>query len=370
LELAADLAGAGSIDSIELDDADEMAKLPSSGSLRIGSEVFNYSTRDLANKRLTGITRAAWGTSAGAHTAGDDVFWMQREIVLTYGSATASDPPDSTGDQPQFVLASSDNTEWLYQDFGQTGGTRPGCWSRWGNITLNGKGGVYTATERAQGTPYAVIGAWLSEFHGNAYGWSLYNACGIVNAAWADGKKRAQVVTDFIVHLMYWIRGESWWDWQATLADPALANTWEAWSEAAAVADWDPADYLALAAYFHPQDVEAGTVTVYLNSDETPATSIGSEEGNYTLAATITNETTEDAITVLFEMLVNETLEIDTEQRLVTYERDESNQFQAVSLSSGRRHWLRLLPGNNTLRFDDTGTAAVTLITTFPRRFY
>jgi hypothetical protein len=347
-----------------------MALLPSSGFVRINNEMFNYSARDLINRRLTGITREVWATTAGAHTAGDDVFWMQHEIVLTYGSATASDPPDGSGDQPQFVLASSDNTEWLYQDFGQAGSERPACWRRSGNITLNGKGGLYTATERALADTYSVIGAWISTFHGSAYGWSLYNPCGIVNAAWADGKKRAEVVTDFLVHLMYWVRGAAWWSWQVTLADPALADTWEAWSEAAAVADWDPADQLAMAAYFYPQDVEAGTITVSLNSDETPVTSIGSEEGNYTLAATITNETTGEALTALFEMLLDETLEIDTDQRQVTYERDESNQFQAVTLSSARRAWLRLLPGNNTLRFDDTGTAAVTVTTVFLRRYY
>ena len=97
---------------------------------------------------------------------------------------------------------------------------------------------------------------------------------------------------------------------------------------------------------------------------------IGSEIGNYTLAATITNQATDEAIEVVFETALNDTLEIDTDERTVTYLADESSQFQAVSMDSVRRHWLRLLPGYNTLRFDDAGLAAVTVFITFQRRYY
>lgn len=370
LELAASIAGAGSVDTIQLDDADEMALLPSQGFVRVGSEVFSYTARDLVGLRLTGVTRAAWGTSAGAHSAADDVFWMQHEVIVAYGNATAAAPAASTASTPVFTLASSSNTSWYFENFGQKAISRPAAWAAWGNVTTSGGGGVYTGTQRTLSTLYSVIGAWLSSLSGNAYGWNLYNPCGIVNAAWAGGKKRAPVVTDFLVHLMYWVRGDPWWTWQATLADPLLANTWENWSEAAAVSDWEPADTLAIAAYFLAQDVEVGTVTVSLNSDETPVVSIGSEIGNYTVAATITNQTTGDAITVAFDMPLNQTLEINTDEKTVTNEADGSNQFQAVGRNTARSAWLPLLPGNNVLRFDDTGTAAVTVTITYQRRYY
>lgn len=370
LELTASIAGAGSVDSIELDDADEMDKLPSAGFVRVGSEVFSYSGKDRSNARLTGIERAVWGTSAGAHSAGDDVYWMQHEVTIVYGDATAT-APDTTGTEPVFELDQSDNGEWRFEEFGESAYlNRPASWGRWGALTIGGTGGVYSGTERTVLSAYTVIGAWVEEKHGGSYGWCLRNPCGIVNAAWADGKKRAVVVTDFLVHLAYWVREASWWTWQATLADPASADTWEAWSEAAAGSDWDPAEMLAIALYWYPSDVEAGTVTVYLNASETPVTSIGSELGNYTLACTITNETTDEAVTVAFEMALNEMLKVDTDERTVVYGLDGSNQFQAVGLDSARRHWLRLVPGNNTLRFDDTGTAAVTVVTTLRRRYY
>lgn len=376
LELTVSIAGAGSVDSIAVDDETEFNKLPTRGFVRVNNEVFSYSAKDTANLRLTGVEREVWNTAAGAHSAGDDVFWMQHEIVMVYGKATATAPPSGLLNyyEPMFEMDLSDNDTWVYKVFGQTGYARGGAWSRWGNLTVVGEGGVYPQTHRAMGvfsySEYTVLGAWLESNSSNAYGWYLTNPCGIVNAAWADGKKRAVIVTDFLVHLMYWVRGDSWWTWQATLADPALANTWEAWSEAAAVADWDPADTLALANYFFASDVEVGTVTVSLNTDETPLTAIGGELGNYSLALTLDNETTGEGIVVTMAMAVNETLEIDTDARLVTYLLDNSNQFQAVALDSARLQWLRLAPGNNTLRFTDTGTTAVTLVTTFPARYY
>lgn len=376
LELTVSIAGAGTVDSIAVDDADEMAKLPSRGFVRVGSEVFAYSAKDTLNSRLTGIERAVWGTSMGAHSAGDDVYWMQHEVMLVYGRATAPTPwsPWLAKTEPIFTLASSSNTSWVYAYFGQTGYFRGGAWGYWGNLTITGLGGVYPQTQRTLGafsyTEYAVAGAWIEDPGSNAFGWYLSSPCGIVNAAWASGQKRADIVTDFLVHLMYWIRGEDWWSWQATLADPANPDTWEAWSEGAAGSDWEPAETLAIAAYFFGQDVEVGTVTVSLNSDETPVVSIGSESGNYSLTATLTNETTDEALTVALAIALNEAVEIDTDLRTVTYLLDGSNQFQAVSLDSARRHWLRLLPGNNTLRFDDTGTVAVTVDTGFARRYY
>lgn len=375
LELTASIAGSGTVDSIEVDDADEMDQLPASGIVRIGSEVFSYSAKDRINNRLTGIEREIWGTSAAAHTAGDDVHWMQHEVVLVYGNGSVT-APDTTGTEPIFELDESTNTSWRFEKFGQVGyPDRPASWRRWGSITEFGNGGVYTATQRTFSADlYTVAGAWLDELHGSVYGWSLNNPCGIVNAAWSDGYKRAETEDDFhfLVHLMYWIRDASGWTWQATLAAPSTLDTWEAWSESAAGSDWDKADTLAIAAYFQPQDVEVGTVVVSLSSDETPEVSIGSESGNYTLAATITNEDTGQSITIAFEMALNETLEINTDidEHTVTYLADESNQFQAIDWSSARLHWLPLQPGDNTLRFDDTGTAGVTLTTTFKRRHY
>jgi len=370
--LAADIAGAGMVTSITVS---SVSGWPSAGAIRIDNEVFTYTGVDRANNIFTGCTRSAWGTSAGAHTAGATVYWMQHEVVLVYGNTGAGVPTIPTGDVPVITLASSSNTSWVFEIFGQKGyPNRPASWSQWGTLGVETwrAGGAYTATQRAlSATTYTVAGAWIGQAQSAGTGWYLYNPCGIVNADWADGKKRAVSIANFQARVMYWVRDALCWTTQAAIAAPAAPNNWEAWTQAAGAA-WAAAFTVAMGLTVYPSDLEAGTVTLTLNSAETPVTIIGSELGNHTLAATITNTsvTPNEAITVALEMALNQALEVDTAERTVTYLLDTSNQFQAVTLDSTRRAWLRLVRGNNVLRFDDTGTGAVTFVTSFHRRYY
>jgi len=369
LTLKTAIPGSGDIASIEFNESDELDKLPESGILLIGNEAFVYTAKDTTSVAVTGITRAAKGTSAAAHNAGDAVYWIQHDVWILYGNAGASAPTVDDDYKPAFELDQSTNTLWHYEIFGDSSNKRAARWQGWGSITTTGAGGRYTGTQLTLDDPYSVAGAWLSSSQPNAFGWYLENPCGIVNAAWSNGQKYAISETSNLACLLrYWVRGASWWSSQATLSAPSAADTWEAWSESAAASDWDAADTLAIVLYFKPSRVEVGTVEVHLNASEVPTVSVGGEQGNYSLGCTITNETTGDAITLDFVIDLDSELEIDTDQRTVTWLADDSGQFQALSLSSARRHWLRLLPGSNTLRFDDTGTVTVTL--SWEERYY
>jgi len=57
----------------------------------------------------------------------------------------------------------------------------------------------------------------------------------------------------------------------------------------------------------------------------------------------------------------NESIEIDTDAKTVTNSQDGTSQFQALGGIVGRKDWLKLEPGNNTLQFDDTNTQGVTI---------
>jgi len=375
--LKTNLAGAGSIDSIELEFDDgfpTVSAFPETGALRIQGEVFLYTGLDLYNNAFTGITRGVWGTAAAAHAAAQGVYWMQHEVVIVYGNAAATAPTSQPATVPIITLASSTNGSWLFDIFGaDTSPSRPASWLPYGDIKLSGEGGTYSATERTLASPYTVAGMWSAVAHSGAdYDWKFYNPCGITNADWANGKMRAVDITQFSSSLYRWIRGRSFWTTLAAIPAPGVNNVWDAWTEAAGAA-WDPAcDQIAISIFGYNffQDSEVGTVIVTLFADEIPLTSMGAEEGNYSLSAMITNETTGEAITITFEMAEDEDLEIDTYQHTVTYLLDNSNQFQAIALSSARRAWLRLLPGNNTLRFDDVGTDTVTVSLSLERRYY
>jgi len=379
------IAGAGDIDVIELAYAADGMQVVSGwdevGFVRIDNEVLSYTGRDFWNNYLTGVTRAVWGTAAGAHssTPADTVYWMQHEIIIVYGDPAAVDPPDSLTDKPMFSLAvaDSDNEEWKFEEFGQTiYPLRPATWTPNATISTRPPGGAYSKTEWTLGSPFTVMGLYRVAKSGPTfYNWPFYNACGIVNATWADGKKRVVDMTEWSAHISVLPRGSYGWTGLYDIPAPNANDVYQNWSHGPEGADFDPVDqidmYLFVSTYL--QVVEVGTVTLSLNTDETPVVpAMGAELGNYTLAATITNETTGESITLNLEMAEDEELEIDTPQFLVTYLLDNSNQFQAIALSSARRAWLRLLPGNNTLRFDDVGMAVngVQVTITFERRYY
>jgi hypothetical protein len=108
-----------------------------------------------------------------------------------------------------------------------------------------------------------------------------------------------------------------------------------------------------------------------LDSNSVPATAIGDEQTNYILAAVLTNVTTGLAIGVNFAMVEGQILAVDTDNKTVTYLADGSSQFQARTLIGDvRQEWLPLLPGNNTLKFHDTGTQRVDITVEFTERYY
>ena len=373
------IAGAGDIDSIEFTDEVEVSLLPESGIIYIGTEAFVYTARSLIDAAVTGISRAAKGTTIGAHNVNDVCHWIQHDVYIVYGNAAATAPTQTACLMPIIDLDST-NDSWVFSTFGYPECSANGSTVNWLNynpITPGGLGGCYTGSEWGVLLPSQetqVIGAWL-DLGANIWpGWGFYNPCGIVNVDWADGKKYAHIVTEFYAVVRYWLRGASWWDDQYVIPDPGAIDTWEAWSKAAGAA-WDPADSIAITLHLHGgrtayTGVEAGTVTVTLYATETPDVVVGDEQGNYELSATLTNESTGEAIALEFVMDLNSELEVDTYNKTITWLEDDSRQYQVISFSSLRTQWLKLEPGNNTLRFNDGGTGNVTLTTTWRNRYY
>jgi hypothetical protein len=371
LELSASIAGAGTVDSIQLDDEVEMALLPSEGYVKIGSEVFSYGSRDLLTRRLTDIERGIWDTSAGAHSSGDTVSWLQHEVVIVYGNAAVSAPTYS--DSFAFDIGSSDNDTWTYTDFDVIGTEEGGAWS-WanGDYQAHGEYGLYGGTELAWPTTCSVIGAWKDDNEDTAVGWMLQCACGIESIAWSSGKNWAEDYTEFHSTIFGWSPRDA--RVQVTnfgISDPGSNSTWVAWSGTSDFeAEYGIVDRAGFYLYSSNSRMEMGAATVELETDNVPTQSIQSEEGNYTLDLALENETTDETLYVELEMKLNEVLEIDTYNRTAIYKLNESNQFQAISLDSSRLHWLRLQPGNNTLKYTDTGTNDVDVDVTYEKRTY
>ena len=386
LVLKTAIAGAGAIASIEFTDEVEVSLLPETGIIYIGTEAFVYTARNLIDASVTGITREAKGTTIGGHNVSDTCYWIQHDVYIIYGNAAATDPAvgNYDGYSPAFDITDetlSNNVQWHYLVFGERFFPRSAAWTTvQATFAITGEGGTYGITERGISftNPFSVIGAWRGGAGGSgagafSYGWQLYSPCGIVDVAWADGKMRSADKDVFLFELRYWVRGDGWWSNQylrrGSSTPLAADDTWYAWSQAAGV-DWDPANAIALINYIYPSDFEAGTVTVFLQAAEVPVVAVGSEQGNYELSANLTNQATGESITLNFVMDLNSELEVDTYNKVITWLEDDSRQFQAISFSSKRRQWLRLVPGNNTLEFVDVGTGNVTLTTVQTSRYF
>ena len=100
------------------------------------------------------------------------------------------------------------------------------------------------------------------------------------------------------------------------------------------------------------------TVTPTFASANLPTIAVGAEAAAYYFDLTITNNTTGEYIVLKLPCGLNETVTIDCEVK-EAYLSDGSR--VSVERSTDRAEWLDLAVGSNTLQYDDTGTAAVTV---------
>jgi hypothetical protein len=76
-------------------------------------------------------------------------------------------------------------------------------------------------------------------------------------------------------------------------------------------------------------------------------------------------------IRVQFEMALDETLTVDTDNGTVTHSNGDTSQYKAVSFPDGvETDWLPFVPGSNDLSFVDSGTADLDVDTSFEARYY
>lgn len=367
--LEADIDDLDTVTSI--DSTADVSQFPSSGILLINDEAFVYTGKSDSLRRFTGVTRAAKGTAAADHTAGDSIFWVQHDVWITYGNGSAAAYPSDDDLKPMFALASSSNTSWNYDEFGSGSKTRPASWAFVNVNNVN----RYTANQNTDADPWQELGLRSNDSEHSGR-WQLYNPCGITNANFQNGHKwvagllvglwRAYIASS--ARSLVWIT-------EHTIADPSAASTWEAWSQNEALNSGSK--YIALwlesESAFGPSDckVEVADVTLTLDSSVTPDITLGAEQGNYPLAAILRNNATGDELLINFTMEEDESLEIDTDAKTVTYLADGSNAFGAVEVVGAVRNaWLKLAPGNNTLEFIDEGTVGLTIDIAWEERFY
>jgi hypothetical protein len=338
---------------------------------------------DTATNRFTGVTRAAKGTTAAAGNSGDEIVWIEHDIWILYGNTDVSAPSVDDNYKPAFRLDTSTNTSWDYDEFGEDDGLRTAAWSK---QTVDSPVYWYNGNHGSSADPWDEIG-----LHFTATGtidfaagrWYCYNPCGIVSASFQNAEKYISddpAYVDWDAGIESSNDGSSWTR-EYDIAEPTAGDVWETWNRSETLASGSR--YVGL--YLEHNDdsflsfLECADVTVTLDSSNTPAVVLGGEQGNYSLDATLTiveDGEDGDAIRLQATIALDETLEVDCEERTVTYLKDNSNQFQALSLQDpvNRNWWLRLpghWDGGKTvqLRYDEDGVAGVELTVTFAARY-
>ena len=363
--------------------------LPEAGQLLIGDELFTYTAVDAKNLKVTGVTRSVKGTAAAAHAVDDPIYWIEHEIYIYFGNGTLEDPADDDPDYDKYkpiIALSSTNTSWVYTDFMDDARLRSGIWTPSINRTANRidddhKSGFYTADADTESEPAEDMGMSIKAFQSGTrwkaesaiISWDLYHPAG-VTAVTASGEKYRFTSKWPYARLKKNISGSSnKWVTVWTDATPTALQTWEDLAAHSAVALSSTYYYLkfefsgtvgATADSVNYYEIDA--VTLALDSSNVPQGQFNAPQSNYHIQAVITNVTSGDWIKVTTGMELNTTLTIDCLNKLV-YLVDNSP-VANVTFSSVRKDWLPLAPGVNQLKFEDVGTAGVTLVTNWRDR--
>jgi hypothetical protein len=81
-----------------------LGKLPRKGIVRINNEEFSYKNLVTAKCRAEVVERTIRGTSVGSHAIGDITWWVEHDIKVVYGNASATAPNYAQTYKPVFDL--------------------------------------------------------------------------------------------------------------------------------------------------------------------------------------------------------------------------------------------------------------------------
>jgi len=353
----------------------------------VDTEAVVFSDAKIEGLKVTAtMQRGAKGTTAAAHVPGSIWHWCEHDVWLYYGNSTMAAPVQDDSRKPIFDLTST-NTSWIYTEFaegvgiayasGSGIGSRAGEWLPSLIDTDNKRdtsyySQVYSGSKLAMADPATEMGMSIQAFQSNTAWkpeqatlmWVLPQPCGGTSIT-ATGEVYRYTATWPKATMQQSTNGTDWsvvW----TEATPGTTQTWGTLATHSAVslgtAYWmrfkfsgaQPAIGSAQANY----SIQA--VTVGLTTTYTPYVLLGAEQSCYHLQATITNNTTTDAITINAAFPLNTLLTVDTDERTCFLE-DGTNMMGALSWSSVRRDWLHMLPGTNIFMFEDASTAGVTV---------
>lgn len=377
MTLGANIASTGSISYITLTNAsiDNLKKIPVSGIVMIGTEIFTYQNVHIKTKQLAAVTRAQRGSSMAAHTAGDTVYWIEHDIWLHYGYMSATAPATDNTIKPMFNLNTSTNTSWDYDDFTTNAGKQAASWKPAVQRSTKKTSETYTAPQHTEADPASVMGmAIIVGTKGTRpvaedaqLEWRINLPSGATHVS-CDGSKYKFLATAWptatLAALQYATNQNKKTKWVSAWneATPSSTTTWTTWTRNNVSLG---GTYYSLrfvfdggvgASYDNVAYFEIANVTITLASSGVPVVTniatLAEQTTLYVFQATIENTTTGDSMEINYSCKIGEALEIDTFKKTVTYN-GATNALAAITLSSVRDEWLPLAVGANVLTYTE-----------------
>ncbi len=299
--LAEAIPSSGDIEYIKLTGTASFTieNFPSSGILLIDDEAFLYTGKINSTKQFTGITRAAHGTAAAAHTTTDTAYWIQHSVYVLYGNPTAVYNLAGSEFAPVFDLAASTNSYWVYTLLGVEGLDRAG----WGYYRSSRLTYFYSDTPPVAGPttspwPWAGIAIEYTKTNNPSFGELIItNACGISQLWLTSGH--------LYLDSAFTIDDEQYWQAgfyrSGTLIEainaPTPRDTFVSWTPLVDCTDENGRGAPEVRAQLQIGGVVAAHFQAYmgigganltLDNTQTPVVAMGVETNNYSLDLTIT----------------------------------------------------------------------------------
>lgn len=352
-----------------------------------GTEVFTFTDVDIFLYRVTGTVRAQKNTSAGSHSVGDYFHWLQNDIVLAYGDSALTALAADDNVKPIFDLTNSTNTSWVYGDYYKKDSLRSAMWrpSYTSTYGLNNPtpSGVYGGTENTNtdlssiasvmgmAIKAAYIYMWRAETA--TIKWELFVPTGVTTVSTSGKKMRTSSSWPVLAGLQVSTDGIMWTTiWNE--AAPTTTDTWQALAAHSSVSLGGTYKHLRYvfqgtvlgvanaAAYF-----EVDSITLTLDSNETPVITVGAEGGDYEVDMVIQNDTTGHYIEVNYPSANQADIIIDCDAKTVKLE-DGTSIRGALKLSGVRKEWLTVGPGSTTISVTESGLVDVDVSIAYQER--
>src|SRR3990170_1249600 len=335
----------------------------------IDSEAFTFTGVNLVTYQLTGVTRTKKDTTIAAHTQPKTVRWIEHDIWILYGDSTLTAPDVDDDNKPIFSLSST-NGAWAGINFYDADSSRTGMWKGEVLASRTGLSYVYTAPNNTFADPSTSLGLALigsADFQvQNETGtldW-IFSHPATITTVLFSGDKYMSGSWPAIVGLQY-LQTNAVWFTADNQAEPTIDYAWQSFGPTTtSLATPYPSairfviDGLLSSAISEMALVQFDTVTITFSSANLPTIAVGAEAAAYYFDATLTNNTSGEYIKCAVPCILNDVVTIDCENK-EAYLSDGSR--VNVTLSTDRAEWLDLNVGSNTLQYDETGTAAVTV---------